>query len=63
MVLEYYWKFFEKIVKYQISRKIRPAGAELFRADSRMDRHDGVKSSFTQFFERAYKCRSQRETN
>jgi len=32
--------------------EIRLVGEELIHVDSRMDRHDEVKSSFTQFFER-----------
>jgi hypothetical protein len=34
--------------------KIRPAGAELFRADGRTDRHDDTDSRFSQCCERAY---------
>jgi hypothetical protein len=36
--------------------KIRPVGAELFRADGRTDdRRDDAKSRFSQFCERAWK--------
>jgi hypothetical protein len=34
--------------------KIRPVGAELFRADGRTDRHEEAISLFSQFCERAY---------
>jgi hypothetical protein len=33
--------------------KIRPVGAELFRADGRTDKHDETNSRFSQFCERA----------
>ena len=33
--------------------KIRPLGAELFRADGQTEGHDDVNSRFTQFGERA----------
>jgi hypothetical protein len=35
--------------------KIRPVGAELFRADGQTGRHDEANSRFSQFCERAYK--------
>jgi len=37
--------------------KIRPAGTELFHADTRTDRHDEAVSRFLQFCERAKKIR------
>ena len=33
--------------------KTRPVGAELFHADGRTDRHNEVKSRFSQFCDRA----------
>jgi len=41
---------FGKILKYQISLKIRPVGAELFHEVRRTDRHDEA-NSFSQFCE------------
>jgi hypothetical protein len=56
------WIFFDRFSKNpQISSfvKIRPVGAELFLAEGRIDiwtdRHDEDNSSFSQFYERAYK--------
>jgi len=35
--------------------KIRPVGAELFRADGRTDRHDEANSRFSQYCEKFLK--------
>ena len=37
---------FRKIIEYQIFRKIRPVGAELFHEDGQTDRHDEANSGF-----------------
>jgi hypothetical protein len=48
---------FRKILKYQISWKIRPVGAELFHADGwtdgRADGDDEANSRFSQFWQSA----------
>ena len=41
--------YFRKILKYQISKKIRPLGGELFYADGRTDRHDEANNRFRNF--------------
>ena len=46
---------FSKILKYQISRKIRPVGAELFNVDRWTDRHDEGNSHFSQILRKRLK--------
>jgi len=58
MKLEFSRQIFRKILKYQIVMKIRPVGAELFRADGQTDRYDDAKSRFSQFCEK--RLRKQR---
>ena len=51
-----FWSEFNEksVFQTQISNffKIRPVGAELFRADRLTDGHDEANSRFSQFFER-----------
>ena len=44
MKLEFCWQIFEKYSSDFM--KIRPVGAELFRADGQTDRHDEANSRF-----------------
>jgi len=50
MKLEFSRQIFEKILNFM---KIRQVIAELFHADTRIDRHDETNSRFSQFCEAA----------
>ena len=41
------------MLKYKLSQKIHPVGAELFHAARRTDRHDEANIRLSQFFESA----------
>jgi hypothetical protein len=47
-----FWTVFRKMLKYQISWKSVPVGAELFHAEGRTGRHDEANNRFSQFCER-----------
>jgi len=53
MKFEFSWQIFEKILKYKISWKFHPVGAELFHVGGWTDRHDEAKSRSSQFCQRA----------
>jgi hypothetical protein len=59
MKLEFPEQSIEKNIKISNLMKIRPVGAELFRADGQTDRHDEDNSRFSQFCERTYKLLPQ----
>jgi len=58
MKLEFSRNFFSKNTQISNLKKIRPAGAELFHADRRMDGRDEANSRSSQFCERAKKGES-----
>ena len=55
MELDFFWQIFEKNSQTSNLMKIRPAGAKLFHADRRTDRHDEANRRLLQFCECSWK--------